>query len=134
MSSDSRAGLHLQMLDANDLRMLIATTMQIRSILEQFMDQMVIVNMVTNMRKAITCRYNSGSSENSFESFRYGNHIVEVVRITQNVVPFIHVDETKFVVYNLWMKEINFIGAATRFIHINVVPLTGTFGHWSSIS
>lgn len=70
------------MLDANDFRMLIATTMQICSILEQFMDQMVIVDVITDVRQTVSRRRHSGSSENSFESFRYGNDIVEVVRVS----------------------------------------------------
>lgn len=89
------------MLDANDFGMLIATSVQIRSILEQLVHQMVIVDVITNVRYTISGGRHSGAGENPREAFWYWNHIVEVVRVTQYVVPFVHVDETEFVVHNL---------------------------------
>lgn len=118
--------------------MLIAPAMQIGSILEQFMHQMVIVLVIADVRQTVVIRLrHSSTGEYSLESFRYGDDVVEVVRVAQNVVPFVHVDEAKFVVHNLQKTKRNrqnwhtsgCVGGRTRHI-----PQTGTFVRWSSIS
>lgn len=43
---------------------------------------MIIVDVIADMRKTIDRRCYFGTSEYPFESFRYRNNIVKVVRVT----------------------------------------------------